>query len=55
MSGVDSEAASRFIDGLPEGKLRTAGIEQLVAYLDDAGDKGKAAAWKKVLKAGKPN
>jgi hypothetical protein len=52
--GVDSEAASKYIDGLPEGKLRTTGIEQLVAYLDDAGDKEKAAAWRKVLKAGKP-
>jgi hypothetical protein len=50
--GADSQAASRYIDALPAGSLRTEGIERTIKFLDDTGDKESAAHWRKELEAG---
>jgi len=47
--GANSQAASRYIDTLPAGVLRTEGIERIIEFLDDTGDKEAAAVWRKEL------
>ena len=47
--GVNGQAASRYINDLPGGALRTEGIKQMIYFIDDTGDKDSDALWRKEL------